>query len=106
MEATISKGEDAAPRGFDQDSAGPVRVVVTTLTHLVPGPKNLRHSFLLDGVCKHHFGCILDSTQYRLCSSGELDRDGERYHLLVDYGESLNDDDARVVSYQWTGDSL
>jgi hypothetical protein len=89
-------------------AAGPVRVLVQTLTHLVPTRgKDDRSCVMFDLMCEYHFGCKYDGRVFRMASHNDmLGYDNLRCYFLIDYGESLNDDDVPIVCYEWTGDSL
>lgn len=107
METTTSNPEDSAPQDPLQDLGEPVRVLVQTWTHLIPKYKYRDRILLMSElICKHHFKCRLDGRQ-RLGHYGvRLDGENRRCYFLVDYGESLNDDDVPIISYEWTGESL
>ncbi|KAK2865076.1 hypothetical protein FQN49_003936 [Arthroderma sp. PD_2] len=112
-----SAPEDSAPEdSAPEDSAPiphpdpPIRILVRTLTHLVPGNGNSeRRMFILNRICQHHWGCDFEAPERRWSSYNDLfGLNNRRCFFLVDYGESLNgDDDAvPVLSYEWTGKSL
>lgn len=86
----------------------PVRVLVQTLTHLVPGGDSIeRTDFILNRMCQHHWACDFQSSKFRWTSyNDDFALDNRRCFFLVDYGESENDDDVPVLPYEWTGESL
>lgn len=97
--------EAAAPKTATEP---PVRVLVQTLTHLVPGTDGLERSFfILNLVCQHHWNCDFQTPKFRCSSYNDFFAfNNRRCFFLVDYGESQNDDDVPVLSYAWTGESL
>ncbi|KAH8817338.1 hypothetical protein F5884DRAFT_830412 [Xylogone sp. PMI_703] len=100
MEATASKTE--------KPLEPPVRILVQTLTHLVPGKECFeRMFFILDRICQHHWNCDFDVPKFRRASYNcQFAFNNRRCFFLVDYGESQNDDDVPILFYEWTGETL
>ncbi|PGH23180.1 hypothetical protein AJ80_02710 [Polytolypa hystricis UAMH7299] len=89
METTTSKTKDSAPILFKPEP--PIRILVQTLTHLVPGNGNTdRIMFILN----------------RSAYNDQFASNSRRCFFLLDAGQSSNDDDVPVLSYEWTGESL
>lgn len=86
----------------------PVRILVQTLTHLVPGGDNFeRVDFILNRICQDHWNCDFQCPKFRWASyNDQFALNNRRCFFLVDYGESGDDDDVPVLSYDWTGESL
>ncbi|KAK2757938.1 hypothetical protein FQN54_004344 [Arachnomyces sp. PD_36] len=96
----MSEPEATASQG--QYPSGPLRLLVSSWPHLVPG--NNKMNFLEQGVCRHHFNRRFVHSQFRVSASNcDNRREKERCHVLLDYGEADNDDDVPVVSYEWNG---
>lgn len=96
---------DSAPPNAPEP---PVRILVQTLTHLVPGSGNMERSFfMLDRMCQHHWNCDFEAPRFRWASyNAQFASNNRRCFFLVDYGESDNDEDVPVLPYEWTGESL
>ena len=86
----------------------PVRILVQTLTHLVPGNDSFeRTDLILNRICQHHWNCDFSAPKFRWASyNTQFAINNRRCFFLIDYGESQNDDDVPVLSYEWTGDTL
>ncbi|KAB8223942.1 hypothetical protein BDV33DRAFT_199989 [Aspergillus novoparasiticus] len=55
----------------------------------------------------HHWNCDFSVPKFRWASYNDQSALNNRLcFFLVDYGESQNDDDVPVLSYEWTGESL
>lgn len=85
-----------------------VRILVQTLTHLVPGNDNFeRWDFILNRICRYHWNCDFSAPKFRWASYNDrFGLNNRRCFVLVDYGEAENDDDVPVLSYEWTGETL
>lgn len=103
MEVTAAKTTSTALK-----PEPPVRILAQTLTHLVPGKDNYeRTMFMLNCMCQYHWNCDFDVPEFRWASyNDQFAFDNRRCFFLVDYGESKNDDDVPILSYEWTGESL
>ncbi|KAF2105731.1 hypothetical protein BDV96DRAFT_655306 [Lophiotrema nucula] len=86
----------------------PVRILVQTLTHLVPGKDSHERTYsMLDRMCQHHWNCDFSVPKFRWASHNcQFAFNNRRCFFLIDYGESQNDDDVPVLSYEWTGEAL
>lgn len=108
MELISNKAKEIA----DEGPVGPIRILVQTMTHLVPGDTYFsRCNFLNDRICQHHWGCDFDPQIHRWSTYGAYFAfDNRLCYFLLDYGWATNngDDDAGVpiLSYEWTGESL
>lgn len=113
MEPSSSKPEDAE-QPLLQPS--PIRVLVQTLTHLVPSDGlemsgNNTHldklTSILNRICRYHWNCDFDPSVFRWYTYGdEFGYSNRRCFFLLDYGSSTNDDEVPILSYEWTGESL
>lgn len=106
MQSTASK-QSGSGGGSDE----PVRVLVQTKTHLVPGEDhNAKWQFMTNQIALHHWGskfqkddrCNEYGTQYAYKN--------RRCFFLVDHGTSpIGSDDpfhVPIVRYEWTGEEL
>lgn len=86
----------------------PVRLLVQTLTHLVPGESGIdRYAFIQNRMCQDFWGCGFNAPKFRFASHGEsFALDNRRCFFLVDHGETDDDDKVPVLCYEWTGDKL
>ena len=86
----------------------PVRILVQTLTHLVPGNDSFeRTDLILNRICQHHWNCDFSAPKFRWASyNTQFAFNNRRCFFLIDYGESQNDDDVPILFYEWTGDTL
>lgn len=84
MELNSSKSEDIAGAG----PTGPVRILVQTLTHLVPGDSYFsRRNFLSDYICQQHWGCDYNPKIHRYSTYGAYFAfDNRLCYFLLDYG--------------------
>lgn len=101
-----SKVEDSQPNHPQPEP--PVRVLVQTLTHLVPGDDGIeREQFILNRICQYHWNCDFQAPKFRYASyDANFAFNSRRCFFLVDYGEAENDDDVPVLPYEWTGQCL
>ena len=87
----------------------PVRVLVQTLTHLVPGDGNVERSeFLLNKMCQHHWGCDFDVPRFRWASTTAMSSlsTTDVVSSSLTTANLENDDDVPILCYEWTGESL
>jgi hypothetical protein len=112
MDSTSSKSKDPEPLLLQQS---PVRILVQTLTHLVPadgvGPENDPYSdklfSMFDRICKYQWNCKFDPEVLRWYSYGdEFGYNDRLCFFLIDYGSSSNDEDVPILCYKWTGELL
>lgn len=88
--------------------ATPVRVLVQTLTHLVPGETGpSRYAFIQNRICQDFWGREFEAPTFRFASYGDsFALDNRRCFFLVDHGEADDAAAVPVLSYEWTGDEL
>lgn len=88
---------------------GPVRILVQTKTHLVPGTGRVfaeRCLLMKNLICQQHWNRNFDPKQDRLRTQGtNFAYEGRRCYFLVDHGRSESDD-IPVVWYKWNGKDL
>jgi hypothetical protein len=93
----------------------PVRILVQTLTHLVPmdgvAPKNDPASdkliSMLHRICQFQWNCKYTAGVHRWYTYGdEFGYNNRLCFFLIDYGTTSNDDDVPTLCYEWTGESL
>ncbi|KAK2589910.1 hypothetical protein QQS21_012412 [Conoideocrella luteorostrata] len=88
----------------------PVRILVITATHLVPGDGYLgKTNFIRNVISQQHWNRASDFRRDRFTSyNAQFGFDNRTCYFLVDHGENPggNDDDIPVLWYRWTGDSL
>lgn len=93
----------------------PVRILVETVTHLVPGhvyPERVK--CMQNIVCQHHWGRDFDDEKDRCYVYGlggrQQSGEGERGHVcffLVDSGQtSSKNENPPIMRYRWTGKEL
>lgn len=89
---------------------GPVRILVTTATHLVPGDGyEWKLIFITNQICQYHWARDYDPSIDRWTSYGaQFGYDNRKCYILLDHGNDApeNDDDIPILWYRWTGDSL
>lgn len=86
----------------------PVRVLVQTLTHLVPGEgSHIKTWYILNMVCQKYWNCDFQAPKFRWASfDAEFAFPNRRCFFLLDYGESENDDLVPIIALEWTGEIL
>jgi hypothetical protein len=106
METMASKTESSILTPLRPEP--PVRILVQTLTHLVPGKDHFERSdFILNHMCQHHWNCDFSVPKFRWAAyNDQLAFNNRRCFFLADYGESQDDNNVPVLSYEWTGESL
>lgn len=93
--------------------AGKVRVLIQTVTHLVPGnDRGEQLRFLENKVCQLHWGRDFDRAQERIYAYHDHDDFGlkkvECFFIIDHRGHDHATEEVRapVVFYKWTGESL
>ena len=106
METTTSETKGSIPTLLKPDP--PVRILVQTLTHLVPGNGGIeKRTLMLNRIFQHLWNCDFNAQEYRWNSYNDAFAFNNRRCLfLVDYGQSPCDDNVPILSYEWTGESL
>ncbi|KAM5471777.1 hypothetical protein MauCBS54593_003182 [Microsporum audouinii] len=96
------------PGNSTKNLSGPVRILVQSLTHLVPGHGYYKKiDFMKNKICQHHWNCDWQFKKHGWREYGtDFVIDDRRCYFLVDYGEAANDEDVPVLSYEWTGETL
>ncbi|KAE8146783.1 hypothetical protein BDV25DRAFT_169609 [Aspergillus avenaceus] len=109
---TSSNSTDSNPQSCQPC---PVRILVQTLTHLVPSdipntdrdPYNIKFFSMLDRICRYHWNCDFAPEIHRCASYGDDFAYNNRFcFFLIDYGTTSNDDDVPILCYEWTGQDL
>ncbi|QYS93775.1 hypothetical protein H0G86_001143 [Trichoderma simmonsii] len=85
---------------------GPVRILVQTVTSLVPGNDyGQRIDFIRNIVCQHHWNRDFVWNKDRWNSYGDdFGYENRNCYFLIDHGEST--EDPPILWYKWTGKSL
>ncbi|RDW93707.1 uncharacterized protein DSM5745_01029 [Aspergillus mulundensis] len=94
----------------------PVRILVQTLTHLVPSDKKIwkpernpgsdKVISMLHRMCQHVWGCAFDPERYhRWYTYGEehLGYNSRACFFLIDTGTAEDDEQVPVLAFEWTG---
>ena len=91
---------------FQQEPTQPIRILVQTKTHLVPGDEYAeRVDRMRNLICQHHWNRDFDWNQDRWNVYGaDFGFDDRNCYFLVDHGESPTD--PPILWYSWTGESL
>jgi hypothetical protein len=105
MEVPASEPSMPLPNPGDM-SAGPVRILVQTVTHLVPGNDFAeRVEYMQNLICQHHWKRDFDWDQDRWNGYGhQFAFRNRNCYFLIDHGHS--EGDPPVLWYKWTGESL
>ncbi|KAL7919999.1 hypothetical protein ACQKWADRAFT_299862 [Trichoderma austrokoningii] len=84
----------------------PLRILVQTITGLVPGTSYLgRIESIRNIICQHFWNKDYDKDVHRFHSyNAEFGYPNKRCYFLMDYGHS--DIDPPILWYEWTGESL
>ncbi|KAK4081614.1 uncharacterized protein Triagg1_2355 [Trichoderma aggressivum f. europaeum] len=100
MEAPI--GEPNPPLQYP----GPVRILVQTVTNLVPGNDyGQRVGYIRNIICQYHWNRDFDASKDRWNSYGDnFGYENRNCYFLIDHGEST--EDPPILWYKWTGKSL
>lgn len=85
---------------------GPVRILVQTVTNLVPGNDyGQRVEYIRNLICQHHWNRDFDWNKDRWNVYGDqFGYENRKCYFLVDHGEST--ENPPILWYQWTGKSL
>lgn len=90
--------------------AGPVRILVQTVTHLVPGDEYAeRVEYMRNLICQHHWKRDFDRDQDRWNVYGHhFGLRNRNCYFLIDHGHVDGESctDPPVLWYKWTGESL
>jgi hypothetical protein len=104
MDATESQDAE----GIAARLTGPVRIVVQTATHLVPGDAYFgKCEFMRNKICQAHWKYDWDYRQHRWAVYGsDFAFANRRCYFVIDHGQSTDEDDVQVLFYEWTGEDL
>lgn len=98
------------PRAFQPS---PLRVLVQTLTHLVPSDGVYADDLWFDKsvsmvnrICRYHWKCRLGPGIRWYGHGTEFGYNKRRCFFLFDCGKADNDADVPILCYKWTGESL
>lgn len=91
------------------DTSCPVRILVQTVTGLVPGdlyPERIQ--LMRNIICQHHWNRDYDFRQERCqVRHGDFGFDNRICYFLLDSGINLSSlEDVPILWYRWTGESL
>lgn len=92
-----------------ENPTAPVRILVSTATHLVPGDGFLeRTEFISNAISQHHWKCDMDWKADRFMSYyADFAYDNRTCYFVVDHGRIPSEDvPVPILWYRWTGDSL
>lgn len=91
----------------------PLRVLVQTLTHLVPSdgvsPDNPwfdKTISMVNRICGYHWNCRLEPGIRWYGYDTDFGYNNRLCFFLVDCGKADNDADVPILCYKWTGESL
>ena len=89
-------------------SARPLRILVQTVTNLVPGNDyGERVEYMRNLICQHHWNRDFDWDQDRWNVYGHhFGLENRNCYFLIDHGHSESSEDPPVLWYKWTGKSL
>ena len=89
-------------------AAKPVRILVQTVTNLVPGNHyGERVEFMRNLICQHHWNRDFDWDKDRWNAYGDyFSYDNRNCYFLIDHGHSESSEDPPLLWYKWTGKSL
>ncbi|KPM39325.1 hypothetical protein AK830_g7236 [Neonectria ditissima] len=100
----------AAPQP-EANFAGKIRILLQTITHLVPGTdRQEKITFIKNAVCQRHWQRDYDSAQERIFLYGDdFGLKNRRCFFLIDhhgFDHTIQEEKVPVVGYEWTGESL
>lgn len=104
-----SAPEDAAAH-FRENPTAPVRILVSTATHLVPGNGFFeRTDFIGNLISQHHWNHDFEWNHDRFETyNADFGYDNRTCYFLIDHSQSPdgNDDVVPILWYRWTGKTL
>ncbi|KAI1124635.1 hypothetical protein F5Y10DRAFT_24338 [Nemania abortiva] len=111
MEDEIKNIAPEGARTYLRDNpTAPVRILVSTATHLVPGDEYFtKTDFMRNLVCQHHWDHDFEWDHDRFTAyNAEFGYDNVACYFLIDHGQSSNatKDGVPILWYRWTGKSL
>jgi hypothetical protein len=106
--------KNSAPNGaaayYRENPTAPVRILVSTATHLVPGDGFFaRTDFMANLISQHHWNYDFEWKCDRFESyNADFGYDNRACYFLFDHGQSPvgNDDVVPILWYRWTGQTL
>lgn len=95
----------------EPNSAGKIRILLQSATHLVPGnDRGEKLTFIRNVVCQHYWKRDFDFAQERMFVYGNNSdlKNGKCFFLIDHHGldHTVGEEKWPVVWYEWTGDSL
>ena len=92
----------------ERQTVGPIRILVQTKTHLVPGNDYFEKKlFILDATSNRHLNRNYIPEKDRHYTRGaQFGYPDHRCYFLLDHGQASNDDEVPVMGYEWTGNTL
>ncbi|KAH8586926.1 hypothetical protein B0O99DRAFT_602086 [Bisporella sp. PMI_857] len=82
---------------FRENRKAPVRILVSTATHLVPGNSFIERIRLLQNfISQYHWGCDFKKGDRFESYNAEFDFDNRAYYFVLDYGQSPDSNDDKV----------
>ncbi|KAL2214247.1 hypothetical protein CC79DRAFT_1363023 [Sarocladium strictum] len=99
---------DVPLRHPDAISTEPVRILVQTVTQLVPGNDYAqRVQYMQNLICQHHWNRDFDRNQDRWNVYGHhFSYENRNCYFLIDHGSRESPKDPQVLWYKWTGEAL
>ncbi|RMJ15869.1 hypothetical protein CDV36_004475 [Fusarium kuroshium] len=93
------------------NSTGKVRILLQSVTHLVPGSdRGEKLDFVQNTVCQHHWQRDFDRSQERWYSRGDYFglKNRKCYFIIDHHGQdhTIEEEEVPVLWYKWTGESL
>jgi hypothetical protein len=106
--------KNSAPEGaaayFRENPTVPVRILVSTATHLVPGDGFFaRTAFIGNLISQHLWNHDFEWGRDRFeAYNAKFGYDNHSCYFLIDHGQSPddNDDAVTILWYRWTGETL
>jgi len=94
---------------FKEDSTAPVRILVSTATHLVPGDGFFeRTAFMRNLIGQYHWNRDFKDCDRFEAYNATFGYDNRKCYFVLDHGQSPdgNDEIVPILWYRWTGTLL
>ncbi|KAI1503842.1 hypothetical protein F5X99DRAFT_406522 [Biscogniauxia marginata] len=100
--------ENSAAAHFRRNPTAPVRILVSTATHLVPGDGFVaRTDFIANLISQYHWNHAFKWGHDRFESyNADFGYDNRTCYFLIDHGRAPDNDAVPILWYRWTGESL